>query len=364
MATRKNEAKWIEARQRWQINVQDDGERKTFASAVVGPKGKIEAEKRADKWLERKHGKDIRLEVLWADFLANEKIVNGSANYIKHESIGRNWLLSPLGHKRISSITVGDWQDCINAAFTAGRTKKTCQNIRASITALYSFAHKKRVPMERPDDITIPKGAKSKERNIMQPDGLKILFAHDTITHYGRPKPCWYIHAWRFYVVTGLRRGELAGLQKSDYQDGMLMIRRSINSLNEVTGGKNENAKRYILLWERAQAILDDQANMLKRAGIISKWLFPGEDGLKSDPNHIYGRWHTYRKQHGLINNINEMRHTMVSVSRADVPDQLLKRVVGHSKSMDTFGIYGHDVDGELQRSAALIDSAFDRLLK
>ncbi len=69
LPTRKNEARWIESRQRWQINVQNDGERKTFTSATIGPKGKITAEKAADKWLESKHTKDVRFNVLWDRFL-------------------------------------------------------------------------------------------------------------------------------------------------------------------------------------------------------------------------------------------------------------------------------------------------------
>ena len=33
MSERKNEAAWIESRSRWQINVQDNGVRKTFSLA-------------------------------------------------------------------------------------------------------------------------------------------------------------------------------------------------------------------------------------------------------------------------------------------------------------------------------------------
>ena len=46
MATRKVEAKWMENQQRWQVKVQDDGERKAFYSPIPGRKGKIEAERK------------------------------------------------------------------------------------------------------------------------------------------------------------------------------------------------------------------------------------------------------------------------------------------------------------------------------
>lgn len=54
MPTRKNEARWIEARERWQINVQQDGERRTFTSKTPGKKGKVEAERKADAWMENR----------------------------------------------------------------------------------------------------------------------------------------------------------------------------------------------------------------------------------------------------------------------------------------------------------------------
>lgn len=49
---RSAEAIWVEARNRWQINVQKDGKRKNFTSSLPGRKGKHEAELKADEWLE------------------------------------------------------------------------------------------------------------------------------------------------------------------------------------------------------------------------------------------------------------------------------------------------------------------------
>ncbi len=363
MPVRKNEAQWIESRQRWQIKVQIEGERKTFTSSIPGTKGKITAEKAADKWIVSRHTADVRLEVLWKDHLAEIKTTTGSANYVKHESMGRLWLLPRFGKKKISSITNADWQSCVNKAFNKGLSKKTCENIRASITALYSYASKRRAPMERPEHITIPKGARVKEKNILQPHDIKLLFAHDTFARKGQQVPCFFIHAWRLLVLTGMRRGEVAGLQKGDIKDGVLYIRRAINSAQEITGGKNKTAKRYIVLSERQKNVLKEQAEMLKRYGIVSKWIFPDQDGGEVAPNHIYNEWAKYRNTHGIKATIHEMRHTLISVAQADVPDQLLKRMVGHTKSMDTFGVYGHDVDGQMKRASDLLDGIFNKIL-
>ena len=54
----------------------------------------------------------------------------------------------------------------------------------------------------------------------------------------------------------------------------------------------------------------------------------------------------------------------MISLAKADVPEELLKEVVEHSKSMDTFGIYGHEINGEKTRVANILDGIFDNLIK
>ena len=46
-----------------------------------------------------------------------------------------------------------------------------------------------------------------------------------------------------------------------------------------------------------------------------------------------------------------ELRHTFVSMVQ-DLPDSKLKPLVGHSRSMDTRGVYAHGVDGAQDETA------------
>ncbi len=110
------------------------------------------------------------------------------------------------------------------------------------------------------------------------------------------------------------------------------------------------------------QKEIDEQREYLKAKGLISPWIFPAESG-EADGNAIYKGWYTYRGQRGWTMSIHEMRHTMISVSKVDVPEVLLKQIVGHSASMDTHGIYGHEVDGEAKRASTLVDEVFRRIL-
>ena len=58
-----------------------------------------------------------------------------------------------------------------------------------------------------------------------------------------------------------------------------------------------------------------------------------------------------------------ELRHTFVSIVKS-LPEGDVKTVVGHSKNMDTFGIYGHMLEGDLERIAGEIEGKFSELLE
>lgn len=103
---------------------------------------------------------------------------------------------------------------------------------------------------------------------------------------------------------------------------------------------------------------------MQKQLGIISPWVFPDELGQRTDPRRMYGMWRTYKTQHGIKSTLHELRHTFVSAVKNDLSLPQLKAIVGHSDTMDTFGVYGHEMDGELRDTAQVVDQLFSRIPK
>lgn len=362
---RRSEAIWIENKGYWQIKVQKDGERKGFTSSRPGRRGKHEAEAKADKWLES-GTVSMRMDAAWKLFLDYQTKHNGTPSYDKHESLGRLYILPVVGKKKLADIKPSTWQKCIDAGAAAGLAKRSCENIRGSITAFLRFARKERWEYERLEegDLQIPRSAPpEKPKRVLKRDEIQTLFTDPCIIYYRKPIPAHYIHAWRLYVVTGMRRGELCGLRVEDIGEKAITIRRNINSLKEVTTGKNDNARRTFAITNTARKILEDQRQMLEEKGIVSPWVFPDKYGERPDPNAVYDQWATYRKQHGIEASIHELRHTFISIQKSDMPLALLKSVVGHSDSMDTLGIYGHEVDGDQERAAQIIDTAFSDIL-
>lgn len=362
---RRAEAKWIESKKYWEIKVQKNGVRDSFRSSTKGRKGKHEAEAKADKWLATGTS-EMRFDAAWELFMKQVKANTGTGNYINTEKAGRLYLLPSLRLKKLSSITRSDWQSCITSMVEKRDkplSERTCRNTISTINSFLTFCdgeHMEFSPIKKP--LTIPSNATpTKEKKILQPDGLRILFSDSKMPYRKKVIDAFYINAWRFYVVTGLRRGELVGLRQEDVSR-LLTVRRNINNLLEETHGKNDNARRTMVLSNIASSILADQRRMLENLGIKSKWVFPDPHGERSDPNLVYKHWKKYCEYHGFESTVHELRHTFVSINKVGTPEVLIKSLVGHSVSMDTIGVYGHEVDGEKELAAQYVDAAFNKI--
>ena len=106
MSERKNEAAWIESRSRWQINVQDNGVRKTFTSALAGRRGKADAERKAEKWLkDHTTSEKTRVDVFlnqYTDYLKETKSKSHASQY---SGFIRLYIQPVIGVFRMNKLT-------------------------------------------------------------------------------------------------------------------------------------------------------------------------------------------------------------------------------------------------------------------
>lgn len=376
--TRTGSAVWLEKYQRWQIKVtNEDSVRKTFTSSTPGKKGQTECNKKADEWLQSGlRSPEARCSVLIDAWLSDMKkrtkavTIEGeetqNAHYEKTECIAEVWLKPNIGMKRIGKLRRVDLQEVLDDAFIKGRSKKTIQNIRGAMSLFLKWCRLRDLTRLTTDDLEIPKNAKVGEREILQPEDLQKLFSCLDTEWRGKVRPAWYIHAWRFSVVMGLRPGELYALERKHLVGDRILVRGAVNFRGIKTSGKNENAIRDIVLNSLAKEILAEQAAMLKSSGVISKYIFPAPDGNIVSQDTAAKNWKRYREYNGLQKTTPyEMRHTYVSVvsGRSDLSIGDLRRTVGHSQNMDTLGTYSHRLTAEENRIAAQIDSAYRDLL-
>ena len=108
---------------------------------------------------------------------------------------------------------------------------------------------------------------------------------------------------------------------------------------------------------------LNAQKELLRKAGIHSPWVFPNKKGSFTNQNGLYKAWTRYRIYNGIqVTSPYEMRHTFFSLYKS-LPENLTKLVGGHSKMFDTQGTYGHEVDGEAEKAARLINETLQEIL-
>jgi integrase len=365
MDKRGNEAFWVEAKKHWRIKVTRDGAAKEFTSAKKGKKGKIEAERKADAWIEDNVKENARVAKVAEKYLENVKQLTGTSNYKKAECVCRLYLLPAIGKKKIGDICDQDIQDVINGASLAGAkgrplSQKTLSNIRGVAVNLIRFAERNKYLPYASHEIAIPKGAAKAEVKILQAEPLKTLF-NDAMTELrGKPVSDWYIYFYRFCVVTGLRVGEAIGLKFSDIVDGHAVVSRSVNAYREVTAGKNANAKRILPLPEVASKILAEQSAQLAAHGLEPEYIFCAQSGEVSKEQSVYKRFQKYLAVHGIEPmRMYNLRHTFVSMMRGTVSSEELKPIVGHSAMFDTFGTYGTNVEFLRLKTAGKINDFF-----
>lgn len=243
----------------------------------------------------------------------------------------------------------------LDKAAALGRSRKTIQDINGITNKFLKWCRKNKLTTYRPDDVQIPAGARYNGKQVLQPDDLKILFSVSTTAYRGQIVEDEHIHAYRFQVLTGLRPGELRGLRPEDVDGDRVYVRRSVNYYGDETQGKNQNAIRSFVLSEHAKKELQLQLSE-----------YPCKDFVFPLPSPVtYNRhWQRYCEANGITKTtVYELRHTFVSIAKT-LPAGEIKTLVGHSQSMDTFGVYSHTLEGEDTVTASKMDTLFNAILE
>ncbi len=362
---RRAEAKWIEKENRWCIQVQANGDRRRFYSTVLGKRGKIEAERKADEWLSLETPKGLaNVKTVWDSWIAYLK--QEKMHTHQYESIGRNHIVSAIGKKRIDSVTEFDIQQIVTRAFEKGLAKKTLENIRGCCSSFLQYCRMRKLTNLHPEKIKINKKAPKPKKRTMQPNEIKILFSNENTVWRGKECFEWYIYTYRFIACTGLRPSECFGLKRSDIDldNKTVTVSGGYVGRGHFSDGKTDNAIRTFVLNDYAVEAVKNQLALLRQNKVKCKWMFPDRSGKIAEEKTVWQNFQRYCDFNGIPRySVYELRHTYVSVNRY-MPDALLKLQVGHSEKMDTRGVYGHEIDGDNIRAAELSSNAFKDILK
>lgn len=353
--------KWDSKRKKWTLSVMIDRKRKQFTSTTPKTAGKREVIDRALEWLgDQDNNSAKRFGDVWISFL-NDYVQKRGENeqVIQLRSIGRVFLLPELAECQCGKITIDRWQAVINEARPQRRnkaklSKKYLNNIKGAIVMFCRWALPRGyISMDPSAQLYVPASAETIGRTILQIEDIERLFSYRV--------GLWYERALLLEVLTGLRPGEILGLQIDDYHDGLLYIKRAINARGKVTPGKNKNATRCIKLPPQADALVVEQIETIRQliAYNSEKWLFCNKLGGQPSQAQLRRCWNRLIKAHDLPESSTpySLRHTFYSHTEAYLPERLIKTVFGHSGKTDSHKLYGdHVVDGEVQEASKRLE--------
>lgn len=274
----------------------------------------------------------------------NPKMVGQACKKPLNE-VDANKIASALGYKMEKAFSV--------ERDTSPLSNKTILEYHRFISSVLSLAEKEMiVPYNAAQKATPPKAKRSKP-NYFQPDQVyKILDAADE-------EPLHYRTFINLCVVTGARRGEIAGLKwsKIDFDTNVLTIDAGLNYSKKrgvYYGSTKTEDHRSLKLPDEVITMLRQlraEQNLTRlRNGdrwVNQDYVFTQDDGRPKHPQ-TWTQWlNKFSKKHDLPHiNPHAFRHTAASVLIANRIDTVtVSKVLGHADPTTTEKMYSHLID-------------------
>jgi len=339
---------------RWRIQARRNGRRFSFSSSVPGVKGRRECLRKYEAWYYGEGSGEKTVSRIASEFLDDVRARRGAdAEAVRqYERYIRLYIAPECGTRKICKMTLRDWQGVINGAHgrSGALSEKTLKNLRGVIMGLVKFAYQDYQCEPLRGDLYIPRGHAKSEKVTLQRDDVRRLL---------EPSDLWYHSLFCFLVLTGMRPGEALGLRVDDVMSDRVMIRRSVNAYGIITEGKNENARRMVPVGTLAGAVLHQTIKRNAELNLRTPWVFCSPDGSPGCQSTMRNHWLMLKKERDLPGTVYTLRHTFVSMMKSVLPEAVIKDIVGHSVSMDTFGTYGHILADAPGQAASVIDLTF-----
>jgi integrase len=270
-----------------------------------------------------------------------------------------------LGHLRLDECKTERVQALLGSKRAEGLSEQTVAKIRRHMHAMFAFAQDKKLLTVNPAAAPRKRGRKERRRargTALTPVQVKRFL--------GECPPRWRM----FFTValdTGLRRGELVGLQWGDVNllERVLRVRRSIGAYDdpsEALTTKTEAGERLVPILDGAQSALEELFGMPGPKGLDAPVFATierkrGHDGVMRpvgrplNPRMVTRVFRRYADRAGLPSmvRLHDLRHTAITNAIGQGEDiMLISAFAGHANTSTTVNVYSHLMPERAQAAA------------
>ena len=259
-----------------------------------------------------------------------------------------------MGSTKLEKLTTLQLEKLYRQKLGEGLSARRVRYIHVTIRkALKDAVRLQLLPRNVADAAIPPKATKSKVKPLTQ-DQLRTLLD----AAKGDKLEALYVLA----ITTGMRQGELLGLQWKDIDldAGTLRVNRSVYD-GEINPPKTEAGNRTIKLPKLALVALK-QHRVSAAKQRIAEWVFPNVNGGPIGHQNLHNRsWKPLLHKAGLPHStrFHDLRHSCISLllSRG-VPAKVVPEMAGHADVSITLSVYGHVLPDMRSTAADRIDDA------
>lgn len=180
-----------------------------------------------------------------------------------------------------------------------------------------------------------------------------------------------YQGLYHLAITTGMREGELFGLEWSDlhWNNGTLLVQRQIQKIPGIpwkfSEPKTASGRRMIALGEGTLLVLrkHKERQAIQKAVAGNRWqeynlIFPSSVGSPGDPSNLRVDFLKTLDRAGLPKiRFHDLRHTTASLLlNHGVPVIVVSKMLGHADASITLKVYAHLYNDNLYEAAKVMD--------
>ena len=265
----------------------------------------------------------------------------------------------------------------VHTLFNVVQTKEpyayeTIHKVKRTLRAILSTAKKQRIIADNyasADYISFPKRP-AREIDYMNDEDAKRFYAAADACSDIRCKT-----AAMALLLTGMRRGELCGLEWSDidFNEATITIARSVTTVSGFgvveKEPKTESSKCVIAISDKLISVLTDYKQWYDayQYDMGDRWqgagrLFVAEEGKRLYPGTIDNWVHKICDEAGLPHRtVHSLRHTNITMQiAAGVPLVTVSGRAGHARTSTTTDIYSHFLKSSDKTAAEKLEKVFE----